>query len=197
MGVCDTFNCATGIPNVVVPNCGDTNFGQAIVKIFLQRTDGNGFDDETDVVTEGTWNTKLAISPTGSTYYNRIVAIGDLHTGVKPATENETQQAPFGGDELVSRKHTVTFEIKRWNRALIDSINQLRCFSSYRAWLLTDKGYLLGGHEGYDNVSIQWGSQEFLGIGNGKTKSSNIMSWTSLDDSEPLLTTFLLTKQNP
>lgn len=196
MGVCDSFNCSSGVPTVAIPACGDVDYGQAIVKIFIARLDSTGFNDETDFSSETTWNTKLGYSATGSSYVERIVAIGDLYNGLKPATEDETEPAPYGGDELISRKHTVTFEIKRFNRQLFDSINQLRCRNQYKMWFLTNKGYCFGDWEGYNNVSINWGSMELSGIGNGKSKSSNTMTWTAIDDSEPIYLPFLATKTN-
>lgn len=189
--VCDTFNCDTGINRVNIPNCGDVDFGQKIVKIFIARMDAADFTDVTDLATEATWTTKLAINPTAVTYANRIVAIGDLHNGLKPAVDAEMEEAPYGGDELVSRKHKVTFDIKRWNAALVDSINNLRCRDQYKMWMLTNTGWLFGGVTGYENTSINWGGLEFNGIGNGKSKSSNAMSWYAKDDSKPVQTTFL------
>ena len=191
MGVCDSFDCNGGLPNVVIPNCGDVDFGQSIVKIFVAKMEATGFLDETTLATQSAWATRLAYPTSGATNTDRIVAIGDLHNGLKPAAENETEQAPYGGDELITRKHTVTFEIKRWNKALVDSVNQLRCFDDYRVWFLTNTGYLFGGVSGYENVSISWGGIEFAGIGNGKSKSSNTMSWLAKDDTEPVSATFL------
>jgi hypothetical protein len=196
MGVCDTFNCTNGLPNAVIPNCGDVDYGQAFVKFFIAKDTAASFSDETDLVNSTTWQTKLGYSASGANAVNRIVAIGDVHNGLKPAAEAETEIAPYGGDELITRKHTVTFEIKRWNKDLVDSVNQLRCVSKYKVWALTNKGYLFGGTTGWEDSSISWGGIEFAGIGAGKSKSTNTITFNAIDDSEPVLATFLKTLTN-
>lgn len=196
MGVCDTYNCSEGLPNASIPNCGDVDYGQAFVKFFFAKDTAANFVDETSLTSSSAWQTRLAYTTSGANYNDRIVAFGDVHNGLKPAAEPETQLAPYGGDELITRKHTITFEVKRWNRNLIDSINAMRCTSGYKVWALTNKGYLYGGTTGFENCSIQWGGQEFAGIGNGKTKSTNTITWNSIDDSEPVEATFLKTLTN-
>lgn len=194
MAVCDSFNCDSDIGNAVIPNCGPVDFGQKIVKIFISRTDADSFTDTTALATESTWRNRLSAS--GSTSANYIVAIGDLHNGLKPAAEVETQEAPYGGDELVSRKHSATFEIRRWNAALVTSINNLRCRDQYKVWFLTNTGYLFGGITGFENTSINWGGLEMNGIGNGTSKSSNTMTYFAKDDSVPVSAPFLKTLVN-
>ena len=196
-GVCDSFDCDSGLNNVVIPNCGDIDFGQKLVKIFVARPDAEDFADTTDLANQTTWETRVGYSPSDPTNgINRIVVVGDIHEGLKPAAEAETEEAPYGGDELVSRKHTVTFAIKRWNTALITSINELRCRDQYKVWLLTNTGWLFGGITGYENSSLNLGGLEFNGIGNGKSKSTNTISWYEIDDSVPVQALFLKTLQN-
>jgi len=194
MGVCDSFNCDSAIGTVTIPNCGDVDFGQKIVKIFVGKTDAADFADTTALATQSVWQTRL--SSTGSTAANFLVAVGDLHNGLKPAAETETQEAPYGGDELVARKHSVTFEIRRWNTTLVTSINNLRCRDQYKVWFLTNTGYLFGGITGFENTSINWGGLEFNGIGNGTGKSTNTMTYFAKDDSVPVSASFLKTLTN-
>jgi len=196
-GVCDSFDCTTGIGNVVIPNCGDVDFGQKIVKVFVARPDAANFADLTALATLSVWTTKTGYSPSDPTNgVNRIVVIGDVHNGLKPATENETEEAPYGGDELVSRKHTASFDIKRWNTALITSINQLRCRDEYKVWVLTNTGWLFGGVTGFEGASIELGGLEFNGFGNGKGKSGNKITWRAKDDSVPVYLPTLKTITN-
>ena len=196
MGVCDTFGCTSGIPNAVIPNCGDVDFGQAFVKLFFAKPEAANFTGESGLALQSEWATRLAYTSSGATATDRIVVMGDIHSGFKPASENETEQAPYGGDELINRKHTITFDIKRYDKQLVDSINQLRCFSKYKVWALSNTGYIFGGISGFEDCSIQWGGLEFAGIGNGKSKSSSIVTWNSKDDSEPVLAAFLKTLTN-
>ena len=154
LGVCETIDCDEGVPDVVIPNCGDIDFGQKIVKIFIARDDAdNLFADTTELATEAEWDSRLAISATGATAKDRIVAIGNLHQGLKPPTEDETEEGPYGGLELVTRTHTATFEIKRWNTALITAVNLVRCRDSYRLWYLTNTGFLFGDITGFEDTS--------------------------------------------
>jgi hypothetical protein len=197
MAICDTFSCTNGIGDTVIPNCGDVDYGKKIVKVFLMKTTGAGFPDVSSLIVESNWTTRMGYAATGANSVDRIVALGDLHVGIKPAAEVETEEAPYGGDELVARKHSITFEIKRWNAALITAINNLRCIDQYNFWYLTETGYLFGGIAGYPSASFVWGGLEHAGIGQGKSKSTNAVSWYSKDDSIGYLTTFLKTKTNP
>src|SRR3990172_246546 len=108
VSVCDSVACSDGICNVVIP-CKGTDFGKKIVKIFIARPDAADFASEVSLATQADWTTRLAISCTGATKVDRIIAIGDLHDGLKPAEETSTEEAPYGGDELTDIKSTVTF----------------------------------------------------------------------------------------
>jgi hypothetical protein len=196
MGVCSTFDCTAGLPNVVIPNCGNVDFGQAFVKVFIALPEASSFNGESDLANSATWATRLAYTASGATKAQRIVVIGDLYSGFKPQAELETEQAPYGGDELINRKHKITFEIKKWNKQLIDSLNQLRCFGRVRVWALSNTGYIFGGETGFEDANLNLGGLEFAGIGNGQTKSTNEISWNAIDDSEPVLAAFLKTMTN-
>lgn len=195
--ICDTLDCDGGICDIDIPECGDIDFGQKIVKVFIALPEADDFNDVTDLTTEGSWQAKLALPCTGATAVNRIVEVGLVHTGLKPPTEDETEEGAYGGDELVSRKHLITFEIKRWNLELFASINEARCRETIKLWYLTNTNYLFGGITGVENVSVNWGSLQFNGIGNGKSKSDNTMSWFAKDDSIPVSTPFLANLTNP
>jgi len=194
--VCDAVLCSDGICNVVIP-CKGTNFGKKIVKFFVARVDAADFASEASLITEADWTTRMAISCTGVTKVDRIVAVGDVHDGTKPPEETTTEEAPYGGDERTSTKQTVTFSIKRWDAALVTSINTLRCFEGLKMWYLTETGWLFGGVGGFDQVSSVWGMIQHPGTIGTRLKSDNTMSWIQEDQSVPVFTPFLATKVNP
>ena len=195
--VCDDSDCNDGICDVIIPQCSGLNYGQKIVKIFIAKNEAADFDDVAALATESEWDDRLDISCTGASKNDRIVAIGDLYDGLKPAEATETEEGPYGQTELVNIIDTITFDIKRWDDNLIDSINMLRCLASVKFWYLTETGYLFGGITGFTNASIVWGHLQHNGTGQGKTKSSNTITWKAIDQSVPVLATFLKTKQNP
>lgn len=187
--------CTGCIGKVDIPNCGDTDLGKAIVKIFIQKTGGSGFLDYDDLVLESSWQTKLAIAD-----YNdceeRIVSIGFLHDGAVPDADQTTQTAPFGGDELTNMKSTATWKIKRYDADLIETIDKLRCLNAVNFWYLTDKLYLFGGVDGYTNASIAWGNYSIEGYDN-RSGSNHTATWTGIQQHKPVLATFLKNISNP
>jgi hypothetical protein len=195
--VCDDADCTDGICDVVIPQCAGLDYGQKIVKIFIAKPEAADFASVAAMAIEANWDTALGYDCTGASKDDRLVAIGDLYDGLKPASEVETEEGPYGQTELVNATHTVTFDIKRWDNALIDSINLLRCRSSLKLWYLTDTGYVFGGVTGFTEVGAIWGHIQHNGTGQGKVKSSNTLSWKDIDQSVPVLATFLKTKQNP
>lgn len=193
--VCDTFDCDNGICNVEIP-CKGIDFGKRIVKIFIERPDSADFTTPTSLQTQADWAARLAIDCTGANASQRIVAIGDVHDGIKPKSEVQTEPGPYGGDEETERKQSVTFNIKRWDLALFDSVNYLRCRDMFKMRYLTDTGYLFGGPGGFKNVSIMWGDLEHPGNGGGRVLSQNVMTWLQSDQSKPVYAPFLATMTN-
>lgn len=195
LSVCDDLDCDSGISNVVIP-CKGKDFGKRIVKFFFARDDAADFASEASLNTQADWATRLALPVTGVGSTDRIVAVGDVHDGVKPAEANTTEPAPYGGDELIESKQTVTFAIKRWDEDLIDSINSIRCFVGMKMWYLTDTGYLFGGVTGHENTSTVWGTIQHPGNGGGRVKSDNTITWISADQSVPVYNPWLATMNN-
>ena len=187
--------CTGCIDKIEIPNCGDTDLGKAIVKIFIQKVSGTGFDDEADLSLEASWQSKMAIADYGDCD-DRIVSIGFLHDGVIPDGDQATIIAPFGGQELINMTNTVTFKIKRYNANLIEAIDKLRCLNAVNFWFLTDKLYLFGGLKGYTNASIAWGNYAMEGFDN-KSGSNNTVTWTGIQQHKPVLNTFLEDMTNP
>ena len=194
--VCDDLDCDGGICDVVIPQCTGDDFGQEVVKIFVAKSEAADFASVIDLATEATWDTKLGYDCTGANKNDRVVAIGDLYDGVIPEAERETQAAPYGVIEEVQRTRTLNFNIKRWDTALIDDINQIKCRASVKFWYLTDTGWLFGGVTGFENASIMWGDVEHNGPGGGKVKSTNVVTWKKLDLTVPVYAPFLKSKVN-
>lgn len=197
LSVCDTLDCDSGICDVVIPACIGEDYGKRIVRVFIAKDEAADFASTTDLATEATWDTKLGYNCTGANLDNRIVSIGYVYDGVKPAEALETEPGPFGNDELVNIKDTVTFSIKKWDTTLIDSINDLRCRPTVKMWYVTDTGWVFGGVTGFENTSIVWGHIQHPGNGGGRVKSDNTMSWNQIDQSTPVYLPELIDKINP
>lgn len=197
LSVCDTIDCDSGICDVVIPACVGEDYGKRIVRIFIAKDEAADFASAADLATEATWDTKLGYDCTGANLDNRIVSIGYIHDGVKPAEAIETEPGPFGNDELTNIKDTVTFSIKKWDTTLIDSINDLRCRPTVKMWYVTDTGWVFGGVTGFENTSIVWGHIQHTGNGGGRVKSDNTMSWNQIDQSVPVYVPGLIDKVNP
>jgi len=194
MSIC-TALCDGCIPKVAIPNCGDIDLGKSLVKIFIQKTSGSGFTNYTNLASQAEWQTKLAIADYGDCD-DRIVAIGDLHDGMVPQAEQATEVAPYGGQELINMNNTATWKIKRFNADLVATIDKLRCIDTYNFWFLTNKYYLFGGVNGYQNTSIQWSNYAIEGY-DTKSGSYCTASWEDKQVYKPVLTTFLADLTNP
>lgn len=192
--VCDTVGCSDGICDIPVP-CAGIDFGKRIVKLFIARIDAADFVSTTSLNTQADWATRLAYSCTGVNKQDRIIAVGDVHDGLKPKSDIKTEEAPYGGDETVERKQMITFNIKRWDAALIDGLNAVRCLDKIKFWYLTDTGYLFGDVTGFQNVTAIWGDLEHPGAGN-RIKSENTFSWLMADQSKPVYNPWLATMTN-
>lgn len=196
LNICDTFDCDAGIDNF--PElCGQgKDFGQKIVAAFLARNDADDlFADNTELTTESEWQTRLDLSPSGPNASNRIVSIKNIYTGIKPAADKETVEAPDGGTELVNMTKKLTGELQRLNEDVIDWINDARCRNPWRLWYLTNTGWLFGSPTGFSEVSILWDDIQHAGIGQGRAKVMFEMSWRGLDSPSPVYAPFLRTIQ--
>lgn len=189
MSICDTIDCTQGLPNAVIPNC-PTNFGTKIVAWILGDINADAFASESAMEVEANWTTRFNEPQSGDPAV-RLVILNPLHIGLKEAGDQETQEAPYGGMELVGTTQRFTAAIRYHNNDLIDAVNELRCRKSFTMWALTDMGYVLGGVTGYKRTSIQWGNMQIVGIGNGTNRNDLVAETRQVDDSTFAYTPFL------
>lgn len=187
--------CTGCIDKVDIPNCGDTDLGKSVVKIFIQKNEGAAFIDYPDLALEASWITKMAI-----TDYNvcddRIISIGDLHEGTVPDADQATETAPYGGDELVNMTNSAVWKIKRFDPALVATIDKLRCLGSVNFWFLTNRLYLFGGITGYTNTSIKWGNYAIESF-DARSGANCVATWVGKQQYLPIYADFLKTISNP
>lgn len=195
MTLCSDIGCDDGIDDVEIP-CNPDDFGQMFVRVFIAKPNAASFASTTDLADQSVWDTRLGYDPTGANAEDRIVSIGEVHDGRRPAAAEETEEGPYGGDELVTAKHMATWSFKRLNAALMTRINSLRCQDRYKFWYVTDTGWVFGGVDGYD-ASIMWGFIEHAGPGQGRAKTANKASWRSRTDEAPVYIPTLRKAVNP
>jgi hypothetical protein len=188
-----TCSCATDLASVTNEPCGATPYGNQIVKIFLQKQTGLGFDGTvgSDITLEADWDSKIAAAGD-----DKIMIIPNIAGAVKESVEpniEEGNDVPYDGADLIDRQHTITFDLKYLTEASFAEIDQLSCPVKYRLFYLDNEGYLWGGSletagaaDGIDNVSVVMSSYGQAGIGTKNKFAGNIVRWNSLESVKPI-----------
>lgn len=193
--VCDTIDCNLILPTIPTPDCGFKDFGRQIVRVIIGDVDSDAFATTTDLTNLGQWQNRFGNASTGDTT-QRLVTF-QIHEGVKPAGDVETQKSPYGANEEVERTQMIDGSIKYITENTLIAVNKVRCRKLATMWFVTDKDYVFGGVTGYQYVSINFGNQEIVGKGNGMNKIPFHAEWFLKDDSVPYLCTGLSKEDNP
>lgn len=193
--ICDSLNCNLILPTVPTTACGTKDFGRQVVRVIFGDVDCDAFSNTTAMTVLGNWQTRFGNSGTGSTA-TRLVTV-QLHEGVKPAGDVETQKSPYGANEEVERTQVVDGMVKYIKEETLEAINRLRCQRLNTMWLVTDKDYVFGGITGYQYVTPSWGNFEIVGKGNGMNKIPFHAEFFQKDDSTPYQCVGLSKEDNP
>jgi hypothetical protein len=86
--------------------------------------------------------------------------------------------------------------LKRFTADSFPAINKLRCRDAFTIWAVTDKGYVLGGLDGFQFATLMLGNYEVVGTGNGSNRIKVNAEWRTHDDSTPYLCTGLVNALN-
>lgn len=193
--VCDTINCNLILPTIPTPDCGFKDFGRQIVRVIIGDVDSDPFATTTDLTNLGIWQSRFGNASTGDTT-QRLVTF-QVHEGVKPAGDVETQKSPYGANEEIERTQMVDGMIKYITENTLNAINLVRCRKLVTMWLVTDKDYVLGGVTGFQYVTPSFGNFEVVGKGNGMNRVPFHAEWFAKDDTIPYLCTGLSKEDNP
>ena len=188
-----TCSCATDLASVTNEPCSATPYGNQIVKMFLQKMTGVGFDGTVgnDITIEADWDTKIAASGD-----DKIMIIPNIAGAVKESVEpniEEGNDVPYDGADIIDRTHTITFDLKYLTESSFGEIDQLSCPVKYRLFYLDNESYLWGGSlqvagaaDGIENVSVVMSSYGQAGIGTKNKFAGNMVRWNSLESVKPV-----------
>ncbi len=168
---CD--ECTTAINGVSTDRCDQVNYGNQVVKLFLQKMEGEQFDGTVgnDVEVAADWATKIA-------------AVTDDHVAIIPnitatipeqdPTIEEGQDVPYGGIEAIESTFLLEGVIRYLNETVFTEVEKLTyCTSPFRLWFLTNTDWLFGADvqvnaalgEGFDSCSFMAKTPGIDGIG--------------------------------
>ena len=184
-----TCLCANPLNDVCSDPCDAVQYGNQIVKIFAQKMSGADFDGtlNNDISLAADWATKI-----GAVTDEKIALICNLSGSVRSSTEptvDEGNDVPYGGSEVIERPQEITFDLKYFNQATFQSLDEVACWGKVRFWFLDNKDYLWVADDitgaGIVNGNVMTGNFSQQGIGTRNKATGNKLSWVDLCQPRP------------
>lgn len=189
--------CTDPLQSVANEKCSAPNYGNQIVKWFIQKETGADFDGTLNnaVTVEADWQTKLAADND-----DRIAVFGSIAGMERPSSDpnmEEGNDVPYGGKEPIDRPQEATGNLKYLSQDDFNKVNQINCWGTMRGWYLDNNDWLWAFNtttgEGIPGVTVTTGTYSQAGIGT-KNKLPITFSWNNLCQPVPIAQlTFLRT----
>jgi hypothetical protein len=183
--------CADPLASVTNDACSAVKYGSQIVKLFIQKMDGETWDGTTgnDIAVEADWDTKIA-----AVTDDKIITIGSI-IGTRDSAEptiEEGNDVPYGGAEIIDRPQAMNFIIKYFSETTFAEIDQSVCWGKVRVWMLDNENYLWGSTLEVDNgdgildANIISTTLSQAGIGTRNKSENNQVRWNELCQPVPV-----------
>jgi hypothetical protein len=180
--------CTDPLQTVANEKCSAPNYGNQIVKVFIQKETGTDFDGVTyDISSEADWQTLLAADND-----DRIVVFANLATTDRPSADpnvEEGNDVTYGGQEVIDRPQSITGMMKYLSQDDFNKVNQINCWGTTRMWYLDNNDYVwafsTSTGEGIPGVSVTTGTYQQSGIGT-KNKLPVTFSWNNVCQPVPV-----------
>ena len=158
--VCST-ECAAGVTMAAFPtSCAQTDFG--FPKLVLLAPAGVTITVASDNVVPTVAEFQTAITA-GS-----CIVINDVANGIKlPSETVEISDADTADNlpDVITSREGISGNLKTFNLAILNDLEQLNCHTRLNLWFVTNKGYCFGSTAGY-RVGNYFKDWEHAGYGN-------------------------------
>lgn len=184
-----TCLCTDPIQSLANEKCSAQDYGNQIVKVFIQKETGTDFDSTAgnDVTVLADWQTRLAADND-----DRIAVFGNLASAERASADpnkEENNDVPYGGQEIIDRPQAITAMMKYLSQDDFNKANQIACWGLNRMWFLDNNDWLWAANTstgaGVAGVSVTTGTFQQMGIGT-KDKMPINFNWNGVCQPVPV-----------
>lgn len=182
-------DCDDALESPKNSKCDTPDYGNQVVKVFIQKMTGTDFDGTADntITVEADWEAKINDDDD-----DRIVIIANISNGVVPESEPNVEEGnavAYGGKDVIDQPRMITGEAKFLSQTDFALWDKVLCWPLVRVWFLTNKnwvfGYTVATGAGIPNATVIKKSYVLAGIGT-KNRIPFELSWNDLCEAKPI-----------